>query len=103
VHERGVIWVDNMCIPATATPEEKLAAEMLIDFILRPDMGALLSQYTYYASPNKAAEANFDADFLNDPAVYPPPEVLDKLQYIKAVGEAQSLYERLWNEVKSAQ
>ena len=101
--EGGVIWVDNMCIPATVTPEEKLAAEMLIDFILRPDMGALLSQYTYYASPNKAAEANLDADFLNDPAVYPPPEVLDKLQYIKAVGEAQSIYERLWDEVKSAQ
>ena len=101
--EGGVIWVDNMCIPATATPEEKLAAEMLMDFIMKPDIGAMLSNYTYYASPNKAAEAELDQDFLEDPAVYPPPEVLDKLQYITEVGDAQSLYERLWDEVKSAQ
>jgi spermidine/putrescine transport system substrate-binding protein len=101
--EGGVVWVDNMCIPATATPEEKLAAEMLMDFILRPDMGAMLSNFTYYASPNKAAEDLLDADFLSDPAVYPPPEVMDKLQYITEVGDAQSLYERLWDEVKSAQ
>lgn len=101
--EGGVIWVDNMCIPSTVTPEEKLSAEMLIDFILRPDMGALLSEYTYYASPNKAAEAQLDPEFLNDPAVYPPQEVLEKLQYITEVGDAQTLYERLWDEVKSAQ
>lgn len=101
--EGGVIWVDNMCIPATVSPEEMLAAEMLMDFLLRPDIGALLSEYTYYASPNSAAEALLDPEFLEDPAVYPPSEVLDKLQYITAVGEAQSLYERLWDEVKSAQ
>ena len=101
--EGGVIWVDNMCIPATATPEEKLAAEMLMNFIMKPDIGAMLSNYTYYASPNQAAEAELDQEFLEDPAVYPPPEVLDKLQYITEVGDAQSLYERLWDEVKSAQ
>lgn len=101
--EGGVIWVDNMCIPATASPEEKLAAEMLIDFILRPDIGAMLSNYNYYASPNQAAEENLDPDFLSDPTVYPPQEVLDKLQYIEAVGDAQSLYERMWDEVKSSQ
>ncbi len=100
--EGGVIWVDNMCIPASATPEEKLAAEMFIDFILRPDIGAMLSDYNYYASPNAAAEANFDAEFLEDPTVYPPAEVLDKLQFIHPVGEAESLYQRLWDEVKSA-
>lgn len=101
--EGGVIWVDNMCIPATVSPEEMLAAEMLMDFLLRPDIGALLSEYTYYASPNSAAETLLDPEFLEDPAVYPPPDVLDKLQYITAVGDAQSLYERLWDEVKSAQ
>jgi len=101
--EGGVIWVDNMCIPATVTPEEKLSAEMLMDFILRPDIGAMLSNYTYYASPNQAAEGELDQEFLDDPAVYPPQEVLDKLQYITEVGDAQSLYERMWDEVKSAQ
>ncbi len=100
--EGGVVWVDNICIPSKVNPEEKLAAEMFINFLLRPDIGAQLSEFNYYASPNKAAEANLDADFLNDPAVYPSADVLDKLQYIHPVGEAESIYQRLWDEVKSA-
>jgi spermidine/putrescine transport system substrate-binding protein len=101
--EGGVIWVDNICIPVTATPQEKLAGEMFIDFILRPEIGAMISMYNYYASPNAAAEAEFDEEFLLDPAVYPPQEVLDRLQYIRPVGEAESIFQRLWDEVKSAQ
>lgn len=101
--EGGVIWVDNICIPATVSPEQKLAAEMFIDFLLRPDIGAMLSNYNYYASPNAAAEAELDEEFLTDPAVYPPQEVLDKLQFIRPVGEGESVYQRLWDEIKSAQ
>lgn len=101
--EGGVIWVDNICIPATVNPEQKLAAEMFIDFLLRPDIGAMLSNYNYFASPNQAAEAELDEEFLTDPAVYPPQEVLDKLQFIRPVGEAESIFQRLWDEIKSAQ
>ena len=101
--EGGVIWVDNVCIPASVSPEEKLAAEMFIDFLLRPDIGAMLSEFNYYASPNAAAEELLDEEFLNDPTVYPPAEVISKLQYIEPVGEAESIYQRLWDEVKSAQ
>lgn len=101
--EGGVIWVDNMCVPFNATPEQKLAAEMFIDFILRPDIGAMISEYNYYASPNQAAEAELGEEFLSDPTVYPPQEVLDRLQYIRPVGDAEALYQRLWDEVKSAQ
>ena len=39
----------------------------------------------------------------SDPAVYPPAEVLERLQYIEPVGEAESAFQRLWDEVKSAQ
>jgi spermidine/putrescine-binding protein len=100
--EGGVVWVDNICIPSAVTPEQKLAAEMFIDFLLRPDIGAMLSNFNYYASPNQAAEAELEEDFLNDPAVYPPQELLGKLQYIRPVGETESVYQRLWDEVKAA-
>jgi spermidine/putrescine transport system substrate-binding protein len=101
--EGGVIWVDNMCVPNNATPEQKLSAEMFIDFVLRPDIGAMISEYNYYASPNQAAEAELGEEFLSDATVYPPQDVLDRLQYIRPVGEAEALYQRLWDEVKSAQ
>ncbi len=100
--EGGVIWVDNLCIPASVTPEEKLAAEMFINFILRPDIGAMISEYNYYATPNAAAEKLLPEDFLNDPTVYPPEEVRAKLHFLTPVGEAEALYQRLWDEVKAA-
>lgn len=101
--EGGVIWIDNVCILADVTPERKAAAEMFIDFLLRPDIGAMLSEYNYYASPNAAAEENLDPVFLEDPAVYPPADVRANLQFIRPVGEAESTYQRIWDEVKSAQ
>jgi spermidine/putrescine transport system substrate-binding protein len=100
--EGGVVWIDNMCIPNTVTPERKLAAEMFMNYILRPDIGAMLSEFNYYASPNAASESLLPEDFLNDPAVYPPADVLEKLQYIKSVGEYESVYQRMWDEVKAA-
>lgn len=101
--EGGVIWVDNICIPATVTPENKLAAELFINFLLRPDIGAMLSGFNYYASPNAAAEAELGEEFLSDPTVYPPQDVMDRLQFIRPVGEAESVYQRLWDEVKTGQ
>ena len=101
--EGGVVWVDNMCIPAGLSPEEQLSAEMFINFILSPEIGAMLSDYNWYASPNAAAEELLDPEFLADTTVYPPAEVLAKLQYIRPLGEAESLYQRMWDEVKSAQ
>jgi spermidine/putrescine-binding protein len=43
-----------------------------------------------------------DEELLSDPTVYPPAEVLSRLHFIEPVGEAESLYQRLWDEVKSA-
>ncbi len=100
--EGGVIWVDNICIPATVPPEKKAAAEQFINFLLRPDIGALLSEWNYYASPNAAAEEQLGEEFLNDPSVYPPAEVLERLHFIEPLGEFESVYQRLWDEVKSA-
>ena len=100
--EGGVVFVDNLCIPASVTPEQKLAAEMFINFLNDPQVAAQNSQYLYYASPNKDAEQYMDQEFLNDPTVYPPADVLDKLQFLSPVGEAESTYQRLWDEVKAA-
>jgi spermidine/putrescine transport system substrate-binding protein len=100
--EGGVIWIDSLCILSSATPEQKLAAEMFINFLLRPEIGARLSQRNFYASPNQAAEAHLDQEFLNDPTIYPPAEVADKLQYLLPLGEYEAVYVRLWNEVKAA-
>ena len=100
--EGGVIWIDNMCIPTGLSPERTRAAHLFIDFILRPEIGAMVSEFTYFATPNQAAEALLSPDLLADPAVYPAPEVVDRLQFLQPLGEFESVYQRMWDEVKAA-
>ncbi len=101
--EGGTIWIDNMCIPANVTPEQKLAAEMYINFVLDPKVGDMLGEYNYYATPNKASLEIADPEYKDNPLVFPPPEIRAKLHFIKPLGEFESVYQRLWDEVKSAQ
>lgn len=100
--EGSVIWMDELCIPATATPAQKLAAEMFINFILRPDVGAALSEYIGYATPNAAAEALLPEKIRNNPVIYPPESERTRLQFLKPLGEFDAVYIRLWDEVKTA-
>jgi spermidine/putrescine-binding protein len=97
--EGGVIWADNLCIPKSAASQ--YTAEVFIDYLLRPEVGAKITNYTWFGSPNKASEEFIDAEILEEPAIYPPPEVMDKLEFLRDVGEATSTYERMWTEIKT--
>ena len=51
--EGSEIWYDSMCIPAKAPNPD--AAHKWINFILDPQIGANLSNYNQYATPNQAS------------------------------------------------
>jgi spermidine/putrescine transport system substrate-binding protein len=100
--EGAIIWTDNLCIPKGA-PHKELA-EKFINYILEPKVGADISNYTFYGSPNQAAidQKLIDAAALENPAIYPPKEIMDKLQFLKDVGDATLLYDDAWTEIKAA-
>lgn len=98
--EGGTIWADNLCIPTTAP--NKYTAEVFINYLLRPDVAAKNSNYTWYASPNAAATEYIDAEILEEPAIYPPPDVMERLEWMEDLGDATPLWERIWTEVKAA-
>ena len=93
-------WIDNMAIPAGAPHPDN--AHKLIDHILNAEVGAKLSNYTYYATPNKAALPMIGEALKDIPTYSPPPEVFERLQLINDVGEQTREYERIFTEVKSA-
>jgi spermidine/putrescine-binding protein len=97
--EGAVIWTDNLCIPKTS--KNPYTAEVFINFLLRPEVGAQVTNYTWFGSPNEAAREFINPDILEEPAIYPPPEVMDKLEFLRDVGEATVLYDRLWTEIKT--
>ena len=100
--EGGNLWFDMLAIPADAANVEQ--AHAFIDFLLQPQVIAEVSDYVGYANPNTQAGALMDQEVRNDPSVYPPQAVLDKL-FISAElpVKVQRLMTRSWTKIKSGQ
>ncbi|WP_110687534.1 ABC transporter substrate-binding protein [Salinicola aestuarinus] len=100
VPEEGTeMWVDSMMIPAQA-PHPELAHEF-INFILDAKIGAQLSNYIYYASPNQAAVPELDP-VLTQPPVLPTDEDRANLAFTPSLdGQNLQIFQQLWTEVQS--
>lgn len=91
---------DVIAVPIDA-PNKPLA-EVFIDYILDPQVGADISNYTTYATPNQAAidQKLISAETLNNPAIYPPEEVRAELFTVVEDPETEVFYTEAWDEVK---
>ncbi len=94
------VWTDNLAIPKTAP--HKYTAEIWINYNLRPEVSASVSNYVHYATPVEPAKKFIDKADLENPGIYPTPEVLRKLEFTKDVGEATRIYDQIWTELKAA-
>lgn len=97
--EGSVVWVDNLAIP-TDGPNPELA-HVFIDYILHPQVGADISNFTAYASPNATAIelGLIDEELLNDPGVYPDEELQARLFWVEEDAETEQLYNDAWDEL----
>ena len=77
--EGTVIWFDMMGIPADAKNVEN--AHKFIDYILRPEVVADITNYVWYSNPNLVANNSglIEEEILEDPAIYPTADVLEIL------------------------
>jgi putrescine transport system substrate-binding protein len=98
--EGGNLWFDMLAIPADA-PDVK-AAHAFINYILKPEVIAKVSDEVGYANPNPASDKIMDQDIRNDDVVYPPQEILDRL-YVNSElpPKIQRLMTRSWTKIKS--
>lgn len=97
--EGGAFFVDNLAIPAKAPNAE--AANNFINFILDPKIGAQLSNYNRYATPNKAAMPYINKDDAKNPAIYPSEAVKKNLEFVLDLGKDSRVYNEVWTAVKS--
>jgi spermidine/putrescine-binding protein len=93
--EGCTIYCDFMCIPRSA-PNPRAAHEF-INYLLRPANAARLAEVYPYGTPNVAAHP-----LLDDPVAYPTPEEFRRLEYQVDLGEANALWDRVWEEIRSA-
>jgi len=97
--EGATLWVDSMMIPAKAPNPE--GAHRFINFILDPKVGAQLSNFNRYATPNKAALPHINPADRKNPAIYPPGDLMKRLEFILDLGKDNRIYDEVWTAVKS--
>ena len=93
--EGCTIWGDSMCVPKSAP--NKRAAHEWMNYILRPEVGAALSDATGYGTPNAAS-----SKLLKTAVPYPTEEELKRLEYQVDLGRDTATWDQIWTEIKSA-
>lgn len=97
--EGSQIWVDNLCIPAKAPHRDR--AEQFINYVLDAKVGARLSNFLQFATPNAAAKPFIKPEDAKNPAIYPPADVMAKLEFLEDLGAKTKLYDEAWTQVKA--
>ncbi len=100
--EGSNITYNAFLIPASAPhPEE---AHEFLNFILEPRVIAEITNDIHYGNDNLAARAFVRQDILDDPAVYPPPELRSRLYLPVELGpDYDRLRTRVWTHIKTGQ
>ena len=93
------IFVDSVCIPVGC--QNKEAAELYINFLLRGDIALANAEYICYASPNRAVLENDEYSLRDEPILYPAEEEKPPTQYFHNLEpETLMLMTSLWDNLK---
>ncbi len=95
--EGANFWIDSFVVPSRSTNVEN--AHKFIDYILRPEIAARCVEELGYASSNLAARGLLSETLRNNPAIFPPQEVLSKVEFQKDIGAAIELYQLYWGKL----
>jgi putrescine transport system substrate-binding protein len=100
--EGSNIWFDAMLIPNDAPNVEN--AHLFLNYMLRPDVIAECTNYTYYANGNAASKKLVLPEILEDPAIYPDAETQKRMFPSVVRDEAmQRVITREWTRLKTGQ
>ncbi|VII94391.1 SpuE/PotF2 [Pseudomonas sp. E141] len=98
--EGANLWFDMLAIPRDSSNVKE--AHAFINYLLKPEVIAQVSDAVGYANPNPKAGELMDQQVRTDEAVYPPQAVIDKL-YVNSElpPKIQRVMTRSWTRVKS--
>nr|MBI3613534.1 spermidine/putrescine ABC transporter substrate-binding protein [Nitrospirota bacterium] len=96
--EGATVWAD--CLVVLRTSPHKDLAMRFINYLLDRNVAARTTERLLFATSNREAHALVQAKYRDNPAIYPPDSVFDRLEWMTDVGEAARVYDRAWTEVK---
>jgi spermidine/putrescine-binding protein len=92
--EGSTLYADYLAIPRDA--RNRRAAHAFLNYVLRAEVGAAISNEGGGASPNGAA-----LPLLTDPVPPPDAALQARLEFQRDLGAATDLWDRMWTEVKA--
>lgn len=93
------IFVDSICIPKGC--QNKDAAELYINFLLRGDIALANAECLCYATPNQAVLDNEEYSFRDNEMLYPDEEHTPPTEYFHNLdSETLMLMTSLWDNLK---
>jgi len=97
----GGLWLDSVVIPKGAP--HAYTAHVFLNYLLQPKVAAKIGTAYPYGLPNADGYKLLPAAVKSNVASYPPQEWLTKAEYAGDLGEAASLFDRTFTELKSSQ
>lgn len=88
-------YVDNMVVLAGAPHPGN--AHVFMDFVYEPDVSANLMAAIKYRNANKAAYDLLPSDIREDPIVFPPKDVEDRLSFIELDEPTAATWKDRWD------
>lgn len=92
-------FVDGICVLKNA--QNKLAAELYINFLLEPEVALANAEYICYACPHSEVINNPEYTFYQNEILYPDDSKFKTQVYTNLSQETLNLMNSLWEEVKS--
>jgi len=98
--EGALQWFDTLAIPVDAPNSDN--AHAFIDFLLRPEVIARVTNEVKYPNANPASMAKVSAEAREDVDVFPPAAAVKQLYTVTPPTQAeQRTMSRLWTKVKA--
>lgn len=99
--EGALQWFDNFAVPVDAPNFDNAMA--FINYMMDPRVVAKNSNYISYPNGNAASVKYIDKSVTENPNIFPPKRVVDRLYTISPNTQAQQrIFTRIWTRVKGA-
>ncbi len=99
--EGALIWQDTMAIPAGAPHPEN--AHAFLNYVLDADAGVGIATTIQYATANRAAREKMEGSYKDNPAIFPPDDVLKMCEPGLYLGEeATKVRDEIWTKIQAA-
>ncbi|WP_109468650.1 ABC transporter substrate-binding protein [Albibacillus kandeliae] len=99
--EGATMYQEDICVLESAPHKEN--AKKFLEFYLKPEIAALNVKQQMNGTPNVPAQKLIPEEIASNGTIYPPQDVMDKLQIFEDLGRDLQLYNSEWTRIKTAQ